>query len=399
MPLDEAPCERDLPAQIDPVRNFRNRGAQWMTTPFEGLNEDHIFVVTADHSLLWTTACLTAEARFRRRDYQDGVKREFPGAMLRGQFEFALQYADEAAAIFPPEDVQHMRQGSRIPHELAVLFHSHSLLYAPGQDQKEVSKRLSRIFPGKYRVKVQTLSEARTDEDGVERGGLWGWGQYCSKRQVKLDFGDDNIKAFKAALNLDTTWNGNSRQIKHGGPKRLDLRPTWLVEQYLTFDEAFAIIAKEEGWTHPDHPNFELVVETPGDAIPPEYTNDEEFLAEAPSEPHFPDEAEIIERPKGASSDRSDGYESVNATGSTGYIHSGFFASAFTFIRPVLEAMRLVWAYIIDRSGRLRDVLLYGTNYAAKQRDWDPPKTKAYFSQTNASMKSYASFTDPRPPP
>jgi len=290
MPIDEAPCERELPEAINPIRNFRNRGAQWMVTPFENLNLDHVFAVTIDHSVPSLNAGLSAEAQQQRASMQAFVMKEIPGAIYRGKFEIALKYADELVPIFPPELLLHLRVGHVIPHILVILFHSHGILYAPGMSRDEVARVLSKGNPGPYRVCVKHITESFEDEHGVERGGLWGWGQYCSKQWVKLDFGSDNIVAFEAALKLNRTWNGNSRNIKIGGPSKLDLRPTWLTEKYFTFDEAFMMIAEEEGWTDHNHPNFQLVVETPADAVPPEFITDDTSLMEAPDgQPSHPE--------------------------------------------------------------------------------------------------------------
>ncbi len=284
MPIDEAPCERELPEIINPIRNFRNRGAQWMVTPFEGLNLDHIFVVTVDHSGTALNGDLSAEARQERGPFQTTITKNIPGAIYRGKFEFALKYADELVPVFPPELLRHLQVGSVIPHVLVALFHSHGILYAPGKSRDEVARILSKGYPGKNRTCVKHVTEAFEDEHGVERGGLWGWGQYCSKLWVKLDFGSNNIAAFEAALKLNRTWNGNSRNIKIGGPSKLDLRPTWLAEKYFTFDEAFMMIANDEGWTDHNHPNFHLVIETPADAVPPEFITDDPSPMESPDE-------------------------------------------------------------------------------------------------------------------
>lgn len=131
------------------------------------------------------------------------------------------------------------------------------------------------------------ISPRFIDEDGVERGGRWGWAQYASKEFVKLDFGDENVDAFQETLALERTWNRHSRKIKFGGPSKADFRPTWKAERLPTFDTMFMEVAHEEGWTDPDHPNFDLVMYTPGNEAVPMLT-DVRSLSEAPDEyPHY----------------------------------------------------------------------------------------------------------------
>lgn len=399
MPIDEAPCERDLPEVINPIRNFRNRGAQWMVTPFENLDLDHVFAVTIDHSVPSLNGNLSAEARQQRGPFQTSIKKKIPGAIYRGKFEFALKYADELVPVFPPELLQHLRVGSVVPHVLAALFHSHGILYAPGMNRDEVARVLTQENPGKNRVCVKHITETFEDEFGVERGGLWGWGQYCSKQRVMLDFGSNNIAAFEAALKLNRTWNGNSQNIKIGGPSKLDLRPTWLTEKYFTFDEAFMMIAKEEGWTDHNHPNFHLVIETPADAVPPEFITDDTPLIESPDELPSDLMLETRRTPLELEYDSARAAEQAVGADLVPVSHSERLVFTAAITGGIVNVLRTTWLWLTALITSFMPYRFILTNYPRLYGVLNRARGLKFLGRGTLSEKSSAFSNDPRAPP
>ena len=286
VPVNAAPYETDLP-DVARIRNFRNGGAQWIVDPFEGIPDEELFAVTVHHSVPTVHCDLKEQAQVDRPAFQGAIDQEFPNAIYRGQFEYVLRWTDDLTRMFDDEMLSSFVLGDLVQHVRAVLFHSHGLLHAPGFSKDQIRAGLQTHYVGPDGVCVRSITETFVDENGVERGGRWGWAQYASKEFVKLDFGDENVDAFQEILALERTWNRHSRKIKFGGPSKADFRPTWQPERLPTFEAMFSEVAHEEGWTDPDHPNFDLVAYTPGNEDVPMLT-DVSLLPESPDEyPHY----------------------------------------------------------------------------------------------------------------
>ncbi|MBY8977400.1 hypothetical protein KHP62_16420 [Rhodobacteraceae bacterium NNCM2] len=285
LPRDEAPSYYDLPKEVKPIRIFRNRNAEWMTFPFQGYPEDEIFAVTINHALPLLAANLSEVARKSRLQLIEILKSEFPDAICRGQFEYTLRWVDELTVMFPSNELKKFVDQGKVAHVRAPLFHSHLILKVEGHSKEKIRKKLQKHYPGVKRVCIQGITATTKDEDGMERGGQWGWAQYASKEWAKVDFGSENISAFEEVLALNRTWNRNVMKIKFGGTSKTDLIQRWKVEAPPSFVEVFAEITDQEGWADPDHPDFHLLINSPSDNSMPEETDYllfDELAIEAP---------------------------------------------------------------------------------------------------------------------
>lgn len=106
------------------------------------------------------------------------LRRSFPGLYTHGRFELE---AVDTEAIFnsgtcPQKSValQDLNGGRLIaPNRDMILFHSHFLLFLNGNDIEQVKDKLAIRFPGRYRIKVDSLFKDRSVEESIRKIGSY----------------------------------------------------------------------------------------------------------------------------------------------------------------------------------------------------------------------------------
>ena len=188
-----------------------------MVGAFEGIPPILVHGVTIDLTLVPVTGNLEQEARWWRRRVRRALGKVLTkGAIARGKLDIALKYADELSFELPDSDLPRELQGQDAPHTRYAMLHIHFGCFDPWLSRSELTKRLSKEFPGKKRVCVRASHDDFELADGTIVPGIKGYLEYMSLEKVELDFGEDSIEAVVEFADIDGTWKRANRDIRYG---------------------------------------------------------------------------------------------------------------------------------------------------------------------------------------
>lgn len=201
-------------------RNFRRRGGEWLSNPFQKKNLNAVFPITLNLCVVALGGDGKNTARRERQRLRDICKKEFPNAVIRLQFDVVAKPIGDIASEILNDPLHHT-----CAEPVVLMFHAHGFIFEPTFSTSKIRQVLQRYYPGSKRVCISKHIPISYDEHGRERGGLAGFGEYASMEKTELDFPDDvaafdNVAVLEALIKFRHHWPRQARRFAFGDRKK-----------------------------------------------------------------------------------------------------------------------------------------------------------------------------------
>ncbi|MEO9459885.1 MAG: hypothetical protein ABJE63_02010 [Lentilitoribacter sp.] len=196
--------------------NFQVRGGQKLLEPFDGLPLCFIHAGTINAAYVYDHADLRIVARDIKERISHCYDQLSPDAIIRGYLDMKMVFADSKKYVIPADETSISYAYAERDHEIVAMIHPHFIVYEPQMPCDDVRDVFAKEFPGNSRVCCRKPHTEKVNANGEITHGIQGYGEYCALQKIELECGRRNGEALEKYVELDSTWDGRSKLIRHG---------------------------------------------------------------------------------------------------------------------------------------------------------------------------------------
>lgn len=161
---------------------------QWMEDPFAALPWHEVSVVRIMVKMMDADENPVRPWKRFRSEFRSLLEEKLPDGIVRGYAEIAGNHVHAGFRKFPEHRVGSKIRDSGYANTPCFNLHGNFVISHPGHTRSGVAAILSDAFPGEDAFWISEPKETWIDGDGIQWGGIAGWGEYTGFELKPLNF-------------------------------------------------------------------------------------------------------------------------------------------------------------------------------------------------------------------